>query len=226
MEVVEKSREQELSLISFTYNEPTVFYEYMYRIAELARANGLEVLLNSNGAMKPEPLRALLKHLNAVNIDLKGFSEDFYQEVTQGSLEPVLKNLQIIREEGVWLELVNLVVPTLNDDSDMIREMCGWIRDHLGKEVPLQFTRFFPSHKLTDLSPTPEDTLEKAHSIAREEGLLFVNIGNLPEHRYNSTFCPECEEVLVERSHHTVHQVNVEENRCSHCDTSVPGVWD
>jgi len=225
-EIVEKASERKVPSISFTYNEPTAFYEYAYDIARRAREEGIEVLLNSNGTMQPESMRNLLKHIDAVNIDLKGFSEEFYKEVTQGKLAPVLDNLKLIREEGVWLELVNLVVPGLNDDAETIGEMCRWIREHLGKEVPLHFSRFFPSHKLTELSPTPVETLEKAHSTAKEEGLMFVTIGNLPGHKHNSTFCPECEEVLVERTHFTVHEVNVENNKCRFCGTSMPGVWD
>lgn len=225
-DVIQRALQRRVPSISFTYNEPTVFYEYMYDIARLARAEGLEVLLNTNGTMQPEPLSELLNYISAVNIDLKGFSEDFYRKVAQGSLEPVLGSIRRVKEKGVWLELVNLVIPTINDDPEMIREMCRWIRGELGPEVPLHFSRFVPAYRLTDLLPTPVETLEKAHAIAREEGLMFVTVGNVPGHKYNSTFCPECGKTLVDRTHFSVHEVNIVEGRCRFCRTYVPGVWD
>ena len=211
--------------ISFTYNEPTAFYEYAYHIAKLAADNGIRVVFHSNGSMNPDPLRGLLPYVSAVTIDLKAFHDDFYREVCQGELEHVLRTLKIIREEGVWLELVNLVIPGLNDNMDDIRRMCCWISENVGPETPLHFSRFFPAYRLTAVLPTPVETLEAAHAVAREEGLQFVSIGNVPGHLYNSTFCPGCGEVLIKRVHFTVHEINLEEGNCRFCGASVPGVW-
>lgn len=211
--------------ISFTYNEPTVFYEYVYDIAKQAQKQGVRIVFHSNGSMNPGPLRALLQHVDAVTIDLKAFDEGFYREISRGDLQHVLGTLKIIKEAGVWLEIVNLVVPGLNDDLDEIREMCRWIGDNLGSETPLHFSRLFPACRLTDLAPTPVQTLEKAHDAAREEGLLFVIIGNVPGHRYNSTFCPGCGETLIERHHFSVLRINLEEGRCRFCGYRVAGVW-
>ncbi len=225
-DVVQRATERDAPSISFTYNEPTVFYEYMYDIARLAREEGMEVLLNSNGAMQREPLLALLPYIDAVNIDLKGFTEDFYREMAGGSLEPVLDTLKTVRAEGVWLEVVNLVVPGYNDDMDTVAEMCRWIIDELGEETPVHFNRFTPAYRLTDESMTPLSTLEEAHQVALAEGLHFVTIGNVPEHPYESTYCPHCGEVLIERAHYDIRALNVQDGKCKFCDAPIAGVWD
>ena len=211
--------------ISFTYNEPTVFYEYVYHIAKIAAAEGVRIVIHTNGSMNPEPLQQILPHVSAFTVDLKAFHEEFYREVSQGELEHVLKNLMEIRAGGAWLELVNLVIPDLNDDMEDIKRMCHWIGEKLGPETPLHFSRFFPAYRLTGIVPTPVETLEAAHAIARAEGLQFVSIGNVPGHQYNSTFCPDCGAVLIKRVHFTVHEINLAGGRCPHCDTPIPGVW-
>ncbi len=225
-DVVNMAIRQNVPTISFTYNEPTSWYEYLYDIAKLAKDEGIRVIFHSNGSMNPEPLRALLPYVDSVTIDLKGFTDEFYEKVSEAKLEPVKQTLEIIREEGVWLEIVNLVVPTLNDDPDDIRRMCEYIRDSLGEYTPLHFTRFFPNYRLTDLPPTPVETLEKARTIARDVGLKYVYIGNVPGHRYNSTFCPHCDEKLVDRYHFSVHGVRVENGRCGTCGESISGIWE
>jgi len=226
-QLVQKAVDSEVPSISFTYNEPTVLYEYMYDTAKLAQERGIRVMFHTNGAMNPEPLRQLLKYIDTVTVDLKGFDEQFYRDISEAELQPVLQTLKIIRREGVWLEIVNLVVPTLNDDPESIRAMCRWIKENLGSDVPLHFSRFFPAYRLTDLSPTPITTLEQAHCIAREEGLRFVSIGNVPGHEHNSTFCPECDEPVIRRHHFTVLEINVdEEGDCRNCGASIPGIWE
>jgi len=215
-----------LNSVSFTYTEPTVFFEYMYDIAELAQAQGMKTTLVTNGFISPDPLRALLRHMDAVRVDLKGFTEEFYREISGASLAPVLRTLKIIQEEGVWLEIINLIIPTLNDCPDEIRAMCEWILENLGPDVPLHLNRFHPAFKMTHLPPTPVETLEMAHAIAREVGINFVTIGNLPGHRYDSTFCPACEEKLIHRVGISVLANNIEEGRCRFCGEEIPGVWE
>jgi pyruvate formate lyase activating enzyme len=211
--------------ISFTYNEPTVFYEWVYDVAKLAQERGLKTYFHTNGAINPEPLRALLEHLDAVCVDLKAFTAEFYEVTSFSELSPVLTTLKTIKEAGVWFEITNLVIPTLNDDMEKIREMCIWIRDNLGKGVPLHFSRFFPAYKLTRLPPTPIETLEKAREIALEVGLEYVTIGNVPGHEANSTFCPQCGETLIERVHFEVLANHIENGRCQFCGHPIPGVW-
>jgi pyruvate formate lyase activating enzyme len=222
---VQLALEAGVPTLSFTYNEPTSFYEYVYDIARLAKQRGLRILWHSNGAMNPEPLRELLQYTDAVTIDLKGFSERFYDELSSAELKPVLRNLKAIREAGVWLEIVNLLIPTLNDDPEEIRSMCRWIRENLGSQVPLHFSRFFPNYRLTHLPPTPIKTLEQAYRIAREEGLDYVTVGNVPGHRLNSTFCPQCGKPLIERLHFQVVENHIEKGRCENCGHPVPGIW-
>ena len=223
-EAVRTALEEKIPTISFTYNEPTSFYEYVYDIAILAKKKGLKILWHSNGAINEEPLRELLKYTDAVTIDLKGFSRRAYDN-SSAELEPVLRTLKIIKEEGKWLELVNLVIPTINDSSDEIRQMCEWIKVNLGKDVPLHFSRFSPAYKLTKLPPTPIETLEKAYNIAKDVGLHYVTIGNVPGHRYNSTFCPECGKKLIYRIHFQVLKNNVKDGRCKFCRHNIPGIW-
>ena len=224
-ETVELAQKMECDAVSFTYNEPTVFYEHMFDVAKVAKRAGMGTLFHTNGSMNEEPLAALLEHMDSVTVDLKGFTPEFYRQVSSSELWPVLRTLEQIHHSGVHLEIVNLVVTTLNDNLDDIRRMCQWIRDTLSDEVPLHFTRFFPAYKLTSLPPTPIETLESAAHIADEEGLQYVYIGNYPGHERNSTFCPECGEKIIERVHFSVLSLNVEKGKCRFCGHSIPGVW-
>ncbi|MCL0048256.1 AmmeMemoRadiSam system radical SAM enzyme [Dehalococcoidia bacterium] len=225
-EIIAGVKRAGLNSVSFTYTEPTVFFEYMYDIAKLAQAHGMKTTLVTNGFISPEPLRALLEHIDAVRVDLKAFTEEFYREISRASLAPVLDTLKIIQEEGVWLEIINLIIPTLNDCPAEIRAMCEWILENLGPDVPLHLNRFHPAFKMTHLPPTPVETLEMAHRIAREVGINFVTIGNLPGHRYDSTFCPACEARLIHRVGISVLENNIEEGRCKFCGKEIPGVWE
>lgn len=225
-QIVEMTLMRGLPTISFTYNEPTVFYEFMYETARLAKEEGIRIIFHSNGSLNSEPLKKLLPYVDGVTIDLKGFTEDFYREASKASLNPVLETLKIISQEGVWLEIVNLVIPGLNDDPEDIRRMCQWIYENLGPDVPLHFSRFFPAYRLTSISATPVKTLEEAYSIAREEGLRFVSIGNVPGHPKNSTYCPVCDGVIIDRHHFTVRGINLEDGRCGNCGELIPGVWE
>lgn len=223
-EAVELALRRNIPTISFTYNEPTVFYEYVYDIAKLAKEKGLRIIWHSNGSINPEPLKELLKYTDAVTIDLKGFSKKAYEN-SSASLEPVLQALKIIKEEGIHLEIVNLVIPTINDSPEEIRKMCIWIKENLGKDVPLHFSRFSPSYRLTHLSATPIETLEKAYRIAKEAGLDYVTIGNVPGHVYNSTFCPNCGKRLIHRLHFSVLSNYVKDGFCKFCGHKIPGIW-
>ena len=224
-EVVEEAVRRGAKSISHSINEPTVFYEYMYDIAREARARGLLNLFHTNGAILEEPLRQLLKYMDGVTVDLKAFDEEFYRETLSAELGPVLKTLKIIREEGVHLEIVNLIIPTLNDDLDRIKQMCIWIKETIGEDVPLHFTRFSPAHRLTHLPPTPIKTLEQAVRIAKTTGLKYIYIGNVPGHKHNSTFCPECGRRLIHRVHFTVIKNDVVAGRCQFCQERIPGIW-
>ncbi|HSW40331.1 MAG TPA: AmmeMemoRadiSam system radical SAM enzyme [Acidobacteriota bacterium] len=224
--IVEEARRRGVNSISFTYSEPTVFYEYVYDISKLARERGVKTSIVSNGYINPQPLRDLLPYLDAVKIDLKGFSEEFYREVSSARLEPVLQTLKVLQEEKAHFEIVNLVVPTLNDDPAVIEKMCLWIKGHLGEDTPLHFSRFHPTYRLTNLPATPVRTLDAAIRIARDTGLRYVYIGNVPGHRHNSTYCPRCEERLIHRVHFSVLRNNLAQGRCKFCGHRIHGIWE
>ena len=223
---LERARSRQVDLLSFTYNEPTVFYEFMLETARLARKEGLGVNVNTNAVLQEEPLRELMEAADSATVDLKGFSREFYREVCDGKLDPVLRNLKIIKEMDVWLEIVNLVIPELNDDLEEIQEMCRWIMNELGPNVPVHFNRFMPSYKLTDLPSTPVKTLEEARQVAVEEGLNYVYVGNVPGHNFNRTYCPECGITVIDRHHFTIRNTNIEEGRCGECGYQLAGVWE
>lgn len=225
-EIVQEAKNQGLFSISFTYTEPTVYYEYLYDIFLLAQEIGMKTSIVSNGYINREPLLKLIGVLEAVKIDLKGFSEEFYKEVCSASLKPVLGSLQTVKKEKVWLEIVNLVIPTLNDDPKMIDKMCRWIKENLGSDTPLHFTKFHPDYKLSHLCPTPVSTLEVAYEIAKKNDLMYVYIGNVPGHIYNSTFCPSCNRKVIYRTHFDVVEMNVVDGKCKFCSFPIQGKWE
>ena len=224
-EIVQQAKKQGLNSVSFTYTEPTVYYEYLYDISTLAKEKGIKTSIVSNGYISREPLLKLLTVLDAVKIDLKGFSEEFYKEVCSATLKPVLDSLLTVKKENIWLEIVNLVIPTLNDNPKMIDEMCRWIKLNLGQDTPLHFTRFFPNYKLNHLSPTPISTLESSYEIAKKNGLRYVYIGNVPGHIYNSTYCPSCNRNVIHRMHMDVIEMNLVNGKCKFCNAPLPGRW-
>ncbi|MEA2063011.1 MAG: AmmeMemoRadiSam system radical SAM enzyme, partial [Gemmatimonadota bacterium] len=189
--------------IAYTYSEPVVFYEYMYDCAEYARTRGVRSVMVSNGYIQEKPLRELCRVLDAIKVDLKSFREKYYREVCAGELQPVLDALEVMRQEGVWLELVYLMVPTLNDSETEIEELCAWVFDKLGPGVPVHFTRFHPQYRLKHLPSTPVSSLERALNIARRAGLQYVYLGNVPGHESESTRCPACNAVVVRRVGYT-----------------------
>ncbi|HID10071.1 MAG TPA: AmmeMemoRadiSam system radical SAM enzyme [Candidatus Latescibacteria bacterium] len=224
-DVVGMAIEKGCDAVSFTYNDPIVFYEFMFDIAKLAKKRGLRTLFHTNGSLNPKPLFALLEVMDAVTIDLKGFTNEFYRRVCSSELEPVLRALENIRKTDTHLEIVNLVVPTKNDEMEDIRRMCRWIKENLGREVPLHFIRFFPAYKLQRLPPTPVEKLEKAAQVADDEGLHYVYIGNVPGHERNSTFCPKCGKKIIERVHFYVIALDIKNGRCRFCGHVIPGIW-
>ncbi len=210
--------------IAFTYTEPTTYFEYMLDSAKAARSKGILAVTHSNGFINPEPHAELCRHLDAANIDLKGFSEKFYDSVCEAELAPVLETLRNYRKHGVWLEVTNLVIPGYNDSPGMISEMCGWIRQNLGSQTPVHFSRFFPLYRMTSVQPTPVSTLEMAREIAIKAGLKYPYIGNVPGHPGNSTFCPRCRKIVIKRSGFSVLERHLKGGRCRFCNEKIDGV--
>jgi len=223
--VVEACLKNNCESIAYTYAEPTVFYEYVYDTARLAKARGIKNVYKSNGYINEQPLRMLCKYLDAANIDLKGFTESTYLKLNAGKLAPVLRTLQVLKEEGVWLEITNLIIPSWTDDMKTIRNMCKWLVANNLDENPLHFSRFSPLHKLTQLPSTPLLTLQKARETALSEGMKYVYIGNVPGVDCEDTICPKCSKNVVERKGFRVIQNNIVNGKCKFCGQKIAGVW-
>ncbi len=211
--------------IAFTYSEPVVFYEYMRDICFAAKGTDVGRVMISNGYIKKKPLAELLPQMDAVKIDFKAFSESFYRDVCSAKLKPVLDTLVQIKQEGTWLELVMLVIPTLNDDTKELEAMAKWVVKNLGPDVPIHFTRFHSMYKIKNLPPTPVRTLDKARKIAMNAGIHFAYAGNVPGHPSENTYCPKCKELLIKRDGYHIEENRIKASKCPKCKSQVPGVF-
>lgn len=212
--------------IAYTYSEPIAFYEYTFDSAKLARSKGIKNVFISNGYINEKPLRDLALYIDGANINLKSFSDDIYQKLNGGSLEPVLRTLKILKEMNVWLEITNLIVPGWTDNPRMIAEMCAWLAGNGLSDSPLHFSRFFPLYKLTSLPYTPLQVLEEARAIALRAGMKYVYIGNVPNHIAENTICPRCKKTLLERKGFTILANNIKNGKCGFCGEGIAGRWD
>jgi len=211
--------------IAFTYNEPTIWGEYIIDICNEARKYGLKTVMVTNGYITYDAFHDIYDHIDAANVDLKAFTENFYGKITLTHLQPVLETLAWLKNETpVWFEITNLMIPTLNDDPAETRKLAHWILTHLGPDVPLHFTAFHPDFKLQDKPRTPPLTLDRARQIALDVGLRYVYEGNIYSDGAN-TYCPKCEELLVRRSWHDVLENRVKNSACPKCGFTIPGVW-
>ena len=224
-QVVELARQRGAPSIAFTYNEPTIWGEYVIDIAKVAHQQGLNTVMVSNGYITREAFFDVYQHIDAANIDLKSFTENFYSRITLTHLQPVLDTLKWLRHETeVWFEITNLIIPTLNDGDDEFRRLCDWVLQNLGDDVPLHFTAFHPDFKLRDKPPTPPETLHRARALAFEMGLKFVYEGNIWSDGGN-TICPGCKRAILRRSWHAILSNDLRDGRCKHCGTKIPGVF-
>jgi pyruvate formate lyase activating enzyme len=211
--------------LAFTYNEPTIWGEYVIDICRAAKDHGLKTVMVSNGYITREAFHDIYDHIDAANIDLKAFTENFYGRITLTHLQPVLDTLQWLKNEtSVWFELTNLLIPTLNDGAEEIGKLSEWVMQHLGPDVPLHFTAFHPDFKLQDKPPTPPETLHRARKIALDAGLHYVYEGNIFSEGAN-TNCPSCGRLLIRRSWHNVLENNLKNGDCPSCGLMIPGVW-
>jgi pyruvate formate lyase activating enzyme len=223
--VAESALKHDCPIIAYTYSEPIVFYEYMYDTAKEARKKGIKSVVVTGGHINEEPLLELLPVVDAIKVDLKAFHQEFYTEYVRGELAPVKKTIEIIAKSSVWLEIVYLVIPTLNDHPEKIREMSRWIRSSVGPDVPLHYSRFQPMYLLKNLPPTPVSTLEKLRDISLEEGLHYVYVGNVPGHTAESTICPRCKNIIIKRTGYKIQEDNINKGKCRFCGNKIPGVW-
>lgn len=211
--------------IAYTYTEPVVFTEYMYDCAVEGKSRGIRSAMISNGYINPQPMKELASVLSAVKIDLKAFSERFYKELVVGELRPVLDTLILLRKENIWTEIVYLVIPGQNDDPDELRKLSIWIRNELGSDTPLHFTRFHPQYRLTNLPATPVRTLVMARQIGLDAGLNYVYTGNVPGDPGENTICPHCQSIIIRRIGFSLIETKLTGNKCANCGTIIPGVW-
>lgn len=225
-EVYKQAQHYNCLSIAYTYSEPIAFYEYFYDSAKIAHEHGVKNVMVSAGYINEKPLREVAKYVDAANIDLKSFDDDIYARLNAGSLQPVLDTLKILKDEGVWLEITNLIVPEWTDDLDMIKRMCDWLYKNGFEDYPLHFSRFTPLYKLTNLPLTPTSTLIKAREIALQAGLKYVYIGNVPGSNAQNTYCPNCKKVVVERKGYRILQNNIISGKCKKCGTPIAGVWE
>lgn len=220
-----RSNDKLVRSIAYTYSEPVAFYEYMLDTAKIARKNDIRNVVITAGYINKKPVEELSRNVEAIKIDLKGFNEDFYRDVCGAELEGVLEAIKAVKRSGVWLELVNLVVPTLNDDLGEIRAMCEWVVEKLGRDVPLHFSRFTPQYKLLYLPRTPVQTLTAAREIALDAGINHVYIGNAQNAEGNNTYCPNDKTLCIERKGFIVTKNNLVDGKCPTCKAKMAGVW-
>jgi pyruvate formate lyase activating enzyme len=223
--MVRMTREAGAPSIAYTYTEPVVFAEYMYDTAAEGNKQGVKSVMISNGYIKEKPMRELAEVLAAVKIDLKAFSEKYYKDIIAGELQPVLDILVLLLKLDIWTEIVYLVVPTLNDGDKEFRDLSKWMKQYLGTDVPVHFTRFYPQYKLQNMPPTPVKTLERARDIATAEGMNYVYVGNVPGHSGEHTYCAKCNEILIKRRGFWILENKITDGKCPKCHHEVPGVW-
>jgi len=211
--------------ISYTYTEPTVFYEYAFEIAKLAKEKGIKNNFVTNGYIEKEPLTEIAPYLDASNIDLKSFRKEFYAKVVGARLEEVLDSIKLYFRLGIWIELTTLVIPGYNDTEEELRDIARFIKNELGDYVPWHISRFYPSYKMSAVPPTPAKEVFRAREIGLEEGLLYVYTGNLPNDEGSKTLCPTCKKVVISRIGFRVLEDRVKDGKCEFCGGTVHGIF-
>ena len=225
LQVAAYAQKNRCPVIAYTYSEPVVFYEYMYDASVEARKIAIKNVVVTGGHINPEPLQELTKVVDGIKIDLKAFNQRFYTNYVRGEFQPVLEAIKIVFKSKVWLEIVYLVIPSLNDSTNEIRKMSRWIMKEVGPDVPLHFSRFYPMYLIKNLPQTPLSTLEKAQNIALQEGLHYVYIGNIPGHKGENTFCPRCKNIVIKRIGFKIRKIELNRGLCKFCNHPIPGIW-
>jgi len=208
--------------IAWTYNEPTIWHEFSFDSAKLAKKAGLYTVYVSNGDISEDPLRELAPFLDAVNVDVKAFNDGFYKEICKAHLEPVLKTCELALELGIHLEVTYLVVPGYNDSIDEVKQFCKWVVEKLGIDTPVHFSRFHPDYMMTDVPMTPIETLLRIYDVAKEAGILYPYLGNVPHGDYENTICPNCGSICIKRVGYSVSLDGIKNGKCVRCGTSIP----
>ena len=225
-EVVKAARDNGCQGISYTYTEPTIFFEYAFDTAQIAHAVGFFNTFVTNGYMTPKAIKTIAPFLDAATVDFKGAADpEFYRRFSSvPSVEPIFKSLVEMNKQGIHIEITNLIVPGIGDSKDRLRELATWIRDNLGKDVPFHLLRFHPNYQMTGQTSTPKGTMEQAYTICHNEvGLNYVYMGNMPGHRFENTYCPNCNELLIKRFSFEIVKWSLDKDmRCPACGHSTP----
>jgi pyruvate formate lyase activating enzyme len=222
-DIVSLAKQYGCESISYTYTEPTIFYEYAYDTAKRASAEGLKNVFVTNGYITEEPLRAISPYLDAANIDLKSFTEGFYKKICGAKLQPVLDAIKLYRDLNIWIEITTLIIPTHNDSPPELEQIASFIKD-LGTDIPWHITAFHPTYRLTDQAPTQVSALMQARDIGIRAGLRYVYVGNVPGERGENTYCYNCGELLIERYGFKIITNSISDALCPKCQVKIDGV--
>lgn len=213
--------------IAFTYNDPVIWAEYALDVAKLARPAGIKTVAVTAGYIQAAAREEFFAEMDAANVDIKAFTEAFYRKLTQTQLSPVLDTIEYVHQHThCWMELTNLLIPGENDSERETADLCKWIRDTLGPDVPIHFTAFHPDYKMMDTPPTPPQTLLRAREQALAAGIKFAYVGNVDDTRHESTYCPQCGALLIERNWYEIGTYHLKQNRCATCGTTIPGLFE
>ena len=222
---ITETKSKKLSALVFTYTEPVTYPRYLMDLCSAAKQEGLTTHVVTGGYVKKDPLKDMSKNVDAFTVGLKGWDPEFYKKVIGGKIEPVKDAIRMVVSMNKWLEVVTLLVPTLNDNESTIRGVARFVKNEAGPNVPLHFLRFVPSFKLRNLPPTPISTLDKARKIALDEGLRYVYLGNVPGHEGQNTYCPSCKKAVVRRVGYEILENKLSKNKCGYCGTKLAGIW-
>ena len=221
--IIFEAKRYNCGIIAYTYTEPTVFFEYAYDTSKLAQKEGMRNVFVTNGYISQEALRKINPYLDAANVDLKSFRKDFYKKVCGAELEPVLKTLRLMKKLGIWLEITTLIIPTLNDSHEELKQIAAFILT-LGEETPWHLSRFYPTHKLRKPPPTPLETIHRVREIGLKAGLRYVYAGNVPGDEGENTYCYHCGKLLIRRYGYQIKELSLTEDRCKYCRVKIDGV--
>jgi pyruvate formate lyase activating enzyme len=220
-DVVKQAKQTGSKSISYTYTEPTIFFEYAYEISKLAKKEGLFNVFVTNGYMTKEMIQTIHPYLDAANIDLKSFRDDYYRKVCRGGLAPVLKSIELMKKLNIWIEVTTLIVPGQNDSEEELKKIGNFLAG-LDTSIPWHISRFYPQYKMEDLDSTPMERLNQAYDIGKNAGLRYVYLGNVGKR--NNTYCYQCHRLLIERLGFSIRAYGIKEAHCPDCQSSIDGV--
>ena len=223
-DIVSAAKRNNCKSIAYTYSEPTIFFEYALDVAKLAKKEGLKNVFVTNGYITQEALREIAPYLDAANIDLKSFSDDFYKNNCGARLKPVLDSIKLYKSLGIWTEITTLIIPTLNDSEDELQKIAEFIKEEVGEDTPWHITQFHSMYKLPDLPRTPVETLRKARQIGLEAGLRYVYEGNVPGETGENTYCHNCKKTLIQRFGYSIQENKIKDSKCTYCGAKIDGV--